>query len=262
VATKEGLPFGVLEVDSQTVDAFDEDDVTFLTSFANILAEAVASAARLARMKELVAEKEVLSKELKHRVRNSLHLVYGLLNAELQGQHAEVSTVAIRSISQRVMGLAQIFDHLLGRGMSKIINFGEYAAALCKNIPILYAEKNIRLTCEADRLALNLDDATAMGIIITELVNNAYLHAFPDHVGEIAVALHSQVGTNVAVLTISDDGIGCEEAETTLRRGMGLVRRLVKQVGGTLALQSEHGSTWTITLPVSDLVLPKHSSVH
>jgi two-component sensor histidine kinase len=259
VATKDGLPFGVLEVDSQAADAFDEDDITFLTAFANILAEAVASSDRakemrltLLRSEELVAEKEVLAEELKHRVRNNLHLVYGLLTAELDGEHSEASKSAFRIISQRVMGLAQIFDHLLGDAMTKIINFGEYADALCQNIPTLYTDSHVVLRYENDDLSLALDDATAVGIIITELVTNAYVHAFPRGVGEIDVALHCPPGRSNAVLTISDNGVGFEEAPTPYR-GMQLLRRLVKQVNGKLTFDSDHtGSVWTMVLPVPD----------
>ena len=257
VAAKSGPPFGVLEVDSQTSDAFDEHDIDFLTGFANILAEAVVTAARaedlrrtIIRMEELIDEKETLSQELKHRVRNSLHLVYVLLTAELVGGHDPASIVAFRSIALRVMGLAQVFDHLLGIGMNKIINFGDYVQALCDNLPDLYKEENVKLVCVVEPLRVDLDEATALGIIITELVNNAYLHAFPDGAGEIAVTLRITAGR--AFLTIADTGVGYVEVETK-RRGMGLVRRLVHQVGGTLSLRSDHGSSWTIALASDEL---------
>jgi len=125
----------VLEADSTQGDAFNEHDIDFLTGFANILAEAVVTSARaadlrrtIARMEELIDEKETLSQELKHRVRNSLHLVYGLLTAELDGDHDEQSHAAFRSIALRVMGLAEVFDHLLGVGMNRVINFGDYVS--------------------------------------------------------------------------------------------------------------------------------------
>jgi two-component sensor histidine kinase len=252
VAAKTGPPFGVLEVDSQIADAFDEHDIDFLTGFANILAEAVATSARaehlrqtIVRMDQLIEEKETLSQELQHRVRNNPHLVYGLLTAQLDGEHNDASIIAFRSIALRVMGLAQVFDHLLGIGMNRVINFGDYVSALCDNLPELYREENVKLTCVVEPFRLDLDDATALGIIITELVNNAYLHAFPDAVGEICVAL--RVTRDGASLSISDNGIGLIEVETK-RRGMTLVRRLVQQVGGTLTLQSDHGSTWTIAM--------------
>jgi two-component sensor histidine kinase len=254
VAAKSGPPFGVLEVDSQTEDAFNEHDVDFLTGFANVLAEAVATSARaadlqltIAQMERLIEEKETLSQELKHRVRNSLHLVYGLLTAELDDDHDPAGIAAFRSIALRVMGLAQVFDHLLGTGMDKVINFGDYVAALCANLPDLYRQDGIRLVHTVVPMRLDLDAATALGIIITELVSNAYLHAFPDHVGTICVTL--KVESDQAVLVITDDGSGFVEIETG-RRGVGLVRRLVKQVGGTLTLVVDRGSVWTLTWPV------------
>jgi len=257
VAAKTGPPFGVLEVDSQTSSAFDEHDIDFLTGFANVLAEAVVTIARaedlrrtIARMEELIEEKETLSQELKHRVRNSLHLVYGLLTAEMAGEHNEAALIAFRSIALRVLGLAQVFDHLLGVGMNKVINFGDYVSALCKNLPELYREKNIKLMCNAEAIQVELDTATALGIIITELVNNAYLHAFPEGNGEISVAL--KVISGQPVLSVADNGVGFVEAETK-RRGMGLVRRLVNQIEGTLSLTSNHGSIWTIMLAVDEV---------
>jgi two-component sensor histidine kinase len=259
VVAKTGTPFGVLEVDSQISDAFDEHDIDFLTGFANILAEAVATSTRaedlrktIARMEELVAEKEILSQELNHRVRNSLHLVYGLLTAELAGEHSHASLEAFRSIALRVMSLAEVFDHLLGTGMNKTINFGDYVAALCRNLPELYRTENVKLTCVTEPYHVDLDVATALGIIITELVNNAYLHAFGDSDGAISAVL--RVAQTKATLSISDNGIGFVEVETT-RHGIGLVKRLVQQVGGTIEHHTGNGTTWTITLG-TDVIVP------
>ena len=231
VAAKAGPPFGVLEVDSQVADAFNEHDIDFLTGFANILAEAVSASRRaedlrttIARMEELVDEKETLSQELKHRVRNSLHLVYGLLTAEMDGPHDEAAIVAFRSIALRVMGLAKVFDHLLGIGMSRVINFDHYVSALCESLPELYRQDGIVLSCTVEPVAVELDDATALGIVLTELVNNVYMHAFPEEVGGISVT--SQVSTGEACLVVADNGLGFVEGPST-RRGMGLVRRLV-----------------------------------
>jgi len=258
VAAKDGPPYGILEVDSQEAMEFDEHDIEFLKGFANVLAEAVATMTRaetlrttLGRMAELVEEKEILSLELKHRVRNSLHLVYALLTMELAGGHHGASTEAFRAIARRVMGLAEVFDHLLGTGLTRTINFGDYVAALCENLPALYQAHNIKLTCSVEPVLFELDKATSLGIVVTELVSNAYLHAFSEAGGEIAVAL--AVVSGRAVLSIGDNGSGFIQAETK-RRGVGLVRRLVKQVGGTLSLQSDKGSTWTIDLPVEPVL--------
>jgi two-component sensor histidine kinase len=169
-----------------------------------------------------------------------------MLTSQLGGDHDAATMAAFRSIALRVMGLAQVFDHLLGVGMSRVINFGDYVSALCNNLPDLYGEENVRLTCAAESFEVDLDEATALGIVITELVNNSYLHAFPSGVGEISVSL--QVASGRASLLIADDGVGFVEVETK-RRGMGLVRRLVQQVGGTLTREVGPGSKWMIVLP-------------
>ena len=204
----------------------------------------------IARMEQLVAEKETLSQEQKHRVRNSLHLVYGLLTSEVAAKHDQQSIIAFRSIALRVMGLAGVFDHLLGTGMEGVIGFGDYVDALCQDLPELYKDEDVRLTCSADPISLDLEVATALGIVITELVSNAYMQAFPDKSGDIHVTLRAT--PEGALLSVSDNGIGFVEVETK-RRGVGLVRRLVNQVGGTLTLSSDQGSTWSVAFPVPEL---------
>jgi two-component sensor histidine kinase len=258
VAAKDGPAFGILEVDSKDVGRFDRHDIDFLTGFANVLAEAVATMERaevlrttLLRMERLVEEREVLSLELRHRVRNSLHLVYGLLTAELRNSHDERSLVAFRSIATRVISLAEVFEHLLGTGMTRIIDFGQYVEALCTALPDLYQNRNIEIRCLVEPVQLELDAATSMGIVITELVSNAYLHAFPSGSGEITVALHATLDR--VVLSVADNGSGFVEQETK-RHGVGLVRRLVERVGGNLILQSKGGSKWTVDLPMDELV--------
>jgi two-component sensor histidine kinase len=76
----EGTPYGVLEIDSPTQHAYNEHDITFLTGFANVLAEAVATQTRVQALKALVEEKNLLAQEMQHRVRNNLQLIQGMLD--------------------------------------------------------------------------------------------------------------------------------------------------------------------------------------
>jgi two-component sensor histidine kinase len=245
IAAEKGPPFGVLEVDSQESNSFDKYDIDFLTGFANVLAEAVATAGRVKAMETLIDEKETLGQELKHRVRNNLHLVYGLLLAELDAGHDEASIQAFRSIAARVMGLAEVFDHLLGTGMHRVINFGDYVSALCRRLPELFGENEVNLVCTVEPAQLDLDVVTALGIVITEMVSNAYLHAFPGgrRDGEISVVLGLK--GNQMDLSIRDNGIGFVEGEGQ-RRGIRLIRRLVEQTDSRLILRVDHGTLWTI----------------
>jgi two-component sensor histidine kinase len=263
----DGPPFGILEIDSATRHDYDQQDVDFLTGFANVLAEAVGTSKRteilratIERMKALVEEKDrlieeksVLAIEVQHRVRNNLQLVYGMLAKQLDELDAGEAKEGIRGIARRVTTLAQVYDHLLGTGMSRTIRFDDYLKSLCNGLAELQAEEKdeIALTCHADPVVVDLDTVTALGIVVAELVSNAFGHAFAGAAGTIAVALRRVAQDGQATLTISDDGRGFTEDGGSKRHGLGLVRRLVQQVGASIELSSAQGTRWTIGFPIA-----------
>lgn len=255
-------PFGVLEADSSEQRTFDEHDIYFLTGFANVVAEAVGTSERRAtleatlfQMKKLVSEKEnlleeksVLAAELQHRVRNNLQLIYGMLMRQIE--IAESGKEGIRAIARRVMSLATIYDHLLDQGLVQRIDFGAYLKSLCASLGD-FQEKGkfaITLVCEAEPLPLELDLVTSLGIIVTEITSNSYLHAFPERPGNIRVSLVQKEKTGI--LTISDDGVGFVEDSESKRHGVSLIKRLIEQAKGTVQLtSSDRGTIWTLTFP-------------
>ena len=261
-------PFGVLEIDSDERQDYDDQDIIFLTGFANILAEAVATAYRtavlrttIAQMKILVADKDrlleqkkVLAEELQHRVRNNLQLIYGMLARQLDDTSDAAGQRGIKAISRRVLTLAQVYDHLLGVEMSRTTDFGTYVKSLCSNIgDIQTPTAKVTLTCESDVVILDLDVVTALGIVVAELVSNSYDHAFPDGKGIIDVSVRRDPGNGaMASLTIKDNGQGFEETSGNKRHGLGLVRRLAEQVRGTANVASGAGTTWTIDFPMHE----------
>lgn len=256
-------PVGVLEADSSTPHSFDEHDISFLTGFANVVAEAVQTSERTAtlratllQMENLVKEKEVLldekgvlASELQHRVRNNLQLVYGMLIRQINLAE-ERDKEGIRAIARRVMSLAAIYDYLLDHGLVQTIDFGAYLKSLCHNLHEFQAKGDFEITlvCEAETLPLDLDLVTSLGIVVTEITSNAYLHAFPGRDGTIRVVLAQD--DNGGVLTISDDGVGFTPQKESKRHGLGLIRRLMDQVKGSVELKSDHGTIWTLVFPV------------
>jgi two-component sensor histidine kinase len=99
---------------------------------------------------------------------------------------------------------------------------------------------------------LPLDSVTALGMAVAELVTNGYRHAFPDsREGTIVVTL-ARADVDNAILMIQDDGVGFDTTVATSRRGLGLVRQLLSQIGGTVGVRSEVGTLWTLLFPVSD----------
>jgi two-component sensor histidine kinase len=264
-------PYGVLEIDNDQQHDYDQHDIDFLTGFANVLAEAVETSARTAvlestieRMKVLVEEKDrlleqkkVLAEELQHRVRNNLQLVYGMLSKQLDDTPDTAGQRGIKAISRRVSTLAQVYDHLLGNEMTRTTDFGSYVRSLCLNLAEIQAAPagRVTLTCDSDAIVLGLDVVTALGIVVAEVVTNSYDHAFPEGKrGSIAVSVRRTDG-DIATLTISDDGTGFLAKAENKRHGLGLVRRLVEQVRGRAIVNADHGTVWTIKIPIEGIAV-------
>jgi two-component sensor histidine kinase/ActR/RegA family two-component response regulator len=284
VIQKEGRPYGVLEIDSPTQHDYDQHDINFLTGFANVLAEAVATSKRnvalqnaLDRMKDMVAdrdrlivakslvldEKNVLGQELQHRVRNNLQLVYGMLRKQIENTTDVAGAIdGIGAIARRVMTLAQVYDHLLGNGLSRTIDFGSYLSSLCESFLDLERTQrpNVEMKCNFAPIILDLDSVTALGLVVSELVANSYSHAFPDGAGTINISLFPDEAGNGATMTFSDDGVGFADKGDSGRRGLGLVSRLMEQIGGSSAIRSDHGTEWTLKFPVMPRISGEKSS--
>lgn len=100
---------------------------------------------------------------------------------------------------------------------------------------------------------LPLDSVTALDMVVAELVTNSFRLAFPDKDGTIVVTLVRGADGTGACLTIEDDGVGFVPVAESSRRGVGLVRRLMEQIGGTLELNSLAGTLWTLSFPVAPM---------
>ena len=256
----DGQPYGILEIDNDEQHDYTEHDINFLTGFANVLAEAVATASRVATLQitleekdRLLAEKKILAEELQHRVRNNLQLVYGMLSKQLEDTQDDVGKRGLRSIARRVSTLAQVYDNLLGTEMARTTDFGTYTTSLCQSIAEIQAT-DIVLNCNCETLLLDLDTVTALGIVLAELVTNAYDHAFPEGQGLITVLVQAPAeDTNVATVMVSDTGVGFVPEFKSKRRGLGLVQRLIQQVRGVVVVESSHGTVWNIRFPVVSL---------
>ena len=269
----DGQPYGVLEIDSPIRHDYDNHDIAFLTGFANVLAEAVDTSKRSAamlkamdRMKDMVVErdrmlaaknvlldeKNVLAQELQHRVRNNLQLIHGMLSRQIEHTMEGAGLEGFSAITRRVMTLANVYDHLLGTGLSRTIEFGGYLSSLCSSFEALQQTErpNVALTCQWEPVVLDLDTVTPLGLIISELISNSYTHAFPDGTGTISVSLTQNDSADEATLAYSDDGVGFSEAVGSNRRGLGLVKRLMEQVDGLAVVHSEHGTEWTMRFPI------------
>jgi len=252
-----GKPYGVLEIDNDKQHDYDEHDVNFLTAFANVLAEAVATSKRVAVLEKTIEEKDkaleqkrVLAEELQHRVRNNLQLVYSMLTQQLNETHDESASRGIKAIARRVASVAEVYDHLLGNEMTRTTDFGSYVKSLCSSLSDIHISSDVKLSCDAESLFLDLDVVTALGIVVAELVTNSFDHAFPGGKGWTNVSVKAATDNDdMATIIVSDNGTGFEPKVSSKRRGLGLVYRLVEQIRGTASINSGRGAIWTIRVP-------------
>lgn len=242
-------PYGVLEIDSTDCHEYDEYDITFLTGFANVLAEAVATAVRTKALREALALKNVLAEELQHRIRNHFQIIQSMLR--VYGKDATSTQAALESVARQVGTFATVYDQLLGTGLSASVDLAVFTRALCTGLSEEEGgESLIEFRYAMEPVILKTDLAITLGMVIAELVSNACSHAFPSGKGIIKLSLKADQANNANTLTISDDGVGFTEDTTSLRHGLRLARQLIATIDGTCELVSDGGgTTWVIGFP-------------
>jgi two-component sensor histidine kinase len=210
----DGRTWGVLEIDADEPRTFDEGDVTFLTTVANILGTALLRQETARKAAEAVATQaqeksfaEVLLREFQHRVKNNLQTIISFL--ALQRRHASTPDDRNRfvTVMDRVHAIALAQDQLSFEAGVSNVEFGDYLRALCANIDP--QQDKVTIEVETDRGALlPLDRAVAAGLIVNELVTNSLKYAFDEKGGAIRVTFTMSSETGEASLAVEDNGRG------------------------------------------------------
>jgi len=197
-------------------------------------------------------EKEVLLKEIHHRVKNNLQVVSSLLN--LQSQHiTDKDSLAMFQESQnRVRSMALIHEKLYTSEDLSHIDIASYIHSLTHQLITTYrtASSRVSMNIAITDIFLTITTAIPCGLIINELVTNALKHAFPqERDGTITVSM-TPSNKDSLILTVSDTGIGFPKEidfRNTTTLGMQLVTSLAQQLEGTITLDRSEGTTFTTT---------------
>lgn len=204
------------------------------------------------RLKESLQEKEVLLREIHHRVKNNLQMVSSLLNLQAGVVTNPQVLAALEESQKRVEAMALIHQKLyLSDNLAKI-NFGEYAHSLIQDLfqSYVHPQANLSLRLALADIELPIDAAMAGGLIINELFSNAIKYAFPDNrYGEISVTF-ADIPSGGYVLTIADNGVGVPQGvdfRTTRSLGLRLVDALVRKLRGSIKLSRLQGTSIQIT---------------
>lgn len=210
------------------------------------------SALRAARERAAkLEERELMFRELNHRVMNNFAMVVSLLQMQANRSSDEAAKSALASALNRVMSISQAHRNLYAsaREVGKV-NMSTYLDELSRNLAeALFLGDIVALECEAHPAWMDRDRAVAIGLVVNELVTNAAKHAFTDSAGG-TIRVVFEPSDSGWRLTVSDDGKGLPPDYGKSRNGLGrgLVEAFTRQAGGTLAVGKGPGATFVLNL--------------
>ena len=196
-------------------------------------------------------EKEILLKEIHHRVKNNLQVISSLLKLQSSYTKDNQTLAMFKDSQNRIRSMALIHEKLYQSQDLARINFSEYVQSLAAELLRSYrmGRNAIALNIEIGAIALNIDTAIPCGLLINELVSNALKHAFKNkHKGEICIQLKPDRNSHF-ILSVSDNGVGFPkhlDFRNTESLGLQLVCTLTEQLEGTVELNSVRGTTFNI----------------
>jgi two-component sensor histidine kinase/integral membrane sensor domain MASE1 len=206
----------------------------------------------LERLEGALAEKELLHREIHHRVKNNLNLVASLLNVQTEYVRDPNTIAILEDARHRVIAMAKIHERLTGRRDVSTVDFGEYLTLLGEDFRNSLTRTDISIVVRTASVELDVERAVSCGLIVNELTTNALTHAFPNGKGgEINIIL-SLVNTKHLRLIVSDNGIGLPadlKFTSSSSMGMMVVQSLTRQLGATVDISSQKGTTFTIDFP-------------
>lgn len=199
------------------------------------------------QLRTSLQEKEVLLREVYHRVKNNMQLVSSLLRLQATSTDNPSVLKLLNESQQRVKTMALIHERLYRSENLARINVATYIQDLVNNLVRSYStsDSSIRVNLELANLELDLDAAVPCGLIINELVSNALKYAFPKKQGEINLAFWLADNSNYC-LVVKDDGVGIQARiapQNTESLGMQLVYGLTEQLGGAIELDRQGGAS-------------------
>lgn len=203
-------------------------------------------------LKESVTEKEVLLREIHHRVKNNLQVMASLLNLQSDYVRDEADLSIFKDAESRIWSMALVHETLYQSENLALIKVKEYVENLVGELFGSYGHPAgaVAVNVDVQDVSFGIDTAVPLGLIINELVSNAFKHAFPENRGGEILVMLCATGGGQFELVVQDSGIGMPEEPDQEREksfGLHLVKALVRQLGGELSLSRSEGTRLAIT---------------
>lgn len=204
-----------------------------------------------------------LMKELHHRVKNNLAIVSSLLNLQVSGMHDEKAIQAVRVGQQRVEAMSLIHQQLYRTDQLTIINMREYLSNLAESLMRAYGynHSTFDLQIEVEKIELDVEIAIPIGLIVNELMTNAFKHAYHDQPYpflRIRLGADSKLPVSGLTLEVEDNGVGFDiinwqKSAKVTSFGKLLITSLSEQLEGRIELSSTQGTHFKLRVPATRL---------
>jgi two-component sensor histidine kinase len=198
-------------------------------------------------------EKEILLKEIHHRVKNNLQLVTSLLNLQIQRIPDTTMRELIAATQRRIRSMALVHERLYHSPDLAVIDLAEYVQAMSGELHLACGRPGITITLAISHVPLGVDHAIPCGLILTELLTNSLKHGFPgEQSGEIRISV-TPGSPGEYVLVLSDNGVGFPpefDMRTSDTLGAQVIRSLVDQLDGSCEAVNEAGAKVSIRFSV------------
>ena len=198
-------------------------------------------------LKSSLNEKELLLKEVHHRVKNNMQIISSLLRLQSNYIHDDLTLQAFKESEERIRAMSLVHESIYLSNNLSSINFENYIKRLVMGIVTNYNARKISLNLNIEDIILNIETAIPCGLIITELVTNSLKYAFLKEEGSISINFTRKLDN--MELVVSDDGVGLPEHllhEKSDSLGLLLVKTLVNQLEGDLKIDNTKGTVFTV----------------
>ncbi len=207
------------------------------------------------KIQNALHEREILLREIHHRVKNNFQVIISLFNMQCRKLGQDPAAETLTEMRNRIRSMALIHEGFYQSESLAEVNFAEYLQYLTRELytPGGQAHEQIKLVFALERVLLDIDQAIPCGLLVNELLTNAFKYAFgPNWRGERKVQVQLKQHDGQICLSVSDSGRGLAaevnpDAPQTL--GMQLIVQLIRQLDGRWDLQREPGTRWTIHFP-------------
>lgn len=209
------------------------------------------------QLKTSLQEKEVLLREVHHRVKNNLQIISSLLRIQADHLEGKQPLELLEECQSRIRSIAMIHERLFQSDKVSKIDYAEYVEALGAGLFRTFGVNSdvINFNMDIDKVFLNINQAIPCGLILNELLSNALKHAFPDgRKGQVDISLRAKANGNI-VMSVSDNGVGFPDGldfRNTDSVGLGLVTALSRQLGARINLEKNGGTSFAIQFRKSD----------